>query len=190
MLNIRKLIAAVLLCCMALSGALAEEPTVMGNDKAGYLTANEQYYDFVSSNVDPESIVQAEQLTGYCQYFCAEGPCAGMIITMSGYHASQLMEGGDELDHLNVLANHVIEVAKATTYRQIAYEVQLMYFSETSGMVLITMRDDGNTENPNVMFGVIPFNGTNQYGLYYFEQFPLTEEAVAYIVDLVSTFHF
>jgi len=184
----KKILALVMVLWMVCGMALAAEgeSTRMGNDVAGYITADEWFTNFVSVDIPAEKAEQMKETMGYCQYVCMEGPAEGMIVTMMGYTAADLGEGGLQ-EHVNLLANTAYS-GVAGLYEEPACQSTGIAIDEVRGSGLLVVAEQNKPDDPMFLIIAIPYHVDGYYGVYYFENFEPTDEVSLYIQNLLTTY--
>lgn len=182
---------AMFLCVVMTGAAFAEGNTrVLGNEKAGYITVEGRYYDYITSGIDAEVLEKAPETTGYCQYICMEGPCSGMIVTLSGYHYIDLNPTGTLDETVNMLANDMLSYCDEQVFVEMDYQVYPTRVSDDMSVVLLLMRENNPEVEYITLYGVIPFDQEGHVGYYFFENVPLTEEAYMHVIEIIMSAHF
>lgn len=186
--HMKRVLTFALALFMVCGAALAteSEPTRLGNDIAGYLTTDVQFFPFTSINIPAEDAQKMKEDTGYCQYICLEGPASGTILTMNSYTAEYLGEG-TLTDHLNLLATLNYQYF-GPLFENPTYDIQTVATDDMHGFLLMLIFDQNTLENPDVFLIAIPYHSDGYYGELIFENFEYNEDAMLFLASVIKTY--
>lgn len=186
-MKITRIAALILaLVCLCMPACAAQTTLALGNEIAGYLTTDDLFYNFTSINITQEQSEEMFNSIGYCQYMCmSESPLSGVLLTMNGMRPSQFPEGSTLQDHINALANAAL-ASFAPDFTDPTYTATAIEIDESRAVSLLYIYETENMEQG--IFVALCYATGGNYGVYYLENVPLTEDALGAMETLLTTF--
>lgn len=183
-----RLAAILMVVFMGLGMAAQAEEMQLGNDTAGYMTTDLDFYPFISVDIPEETRLQLEKDMGYCQYMCLSDPFSGMIMTMMGYRAEDLGEG-TLIDHLNLLLGTALD-GLSSLYVEPGHQASMMELNEEIGCAIMGIYEMDEAAAENDIMVVVLYGADGRYAVCYFEGIGSSVEEVAALQTLLASFSF
>jgi len=183
----KKLFALLVSLCMLVSvcACAQAEWRALGNEIAGYLYTDVNFYNFISIDLSEEEINQLADTIGWCQYQCVDdSPMNGTIVTMQGF-TSHRDAGMEETEYVEAVINLAYN-QWAPFFVSPGYQIQALQLTEETTAYMLLLREEDEQSEMTPMMAVILVQPEGNYGMYLFENFTL--EGGEAVLELLTSF--